>query len=40
MNVSQLFDKLMLIADIEIVVTFFPKVLPLANQWPRRPLLQ
>ena len=40
MNIAQLFHKLALIANVEIVVTFLPKVLRVPNQPPRHALLQ
>ena len=35
MNVSKLFYKLPLIADIEIIIAFLPEMLSLADQSPR-----
>ena len=40
MNVAQLLHKLLIIADIEIVVPLLPEMLGIANQTPRYSLLQ
>src|ERR1700692_3233349 len=40
MNIAQLFHKLRVIANIEIVVPPLPEILRIANQTPRYSLLQ
>ena len=40
MNVAQLFHKLRIIANVEIVVPLLPEMLRIANQMPRYSLLQ
>jgi len=40
MNVAQLFHKLRVISNIEIVVPLLPEMLRIANQTPRYALLQ
>ncbi len=40
MNIAQLFHKLRVISNIEIVVPLLPEMLRVANQTPRYSLLQ
>jgi len=40
MNVAQLFHKLRVISDVEIVVALLPEMIRIANQTPRYSLLQ
>ena len=40
MNIAQLFHKLRIISNVEIVVPLLPEMLGIANQTPRYSLLQ